>query len=207
MLSLAIKSSSALSIIICSLLVSQPAYSYTQQRNSVFPTVLDFDYQTRELPDIELLKEEPIEVSEETEEVTEVLPTFRQTYYSVEEGETSVGALYHYNSKEMKIIDNVIHFFDQDFGYIPVIAINIDEVLASGQNEKGIWNVYGSIVELGYPNGTFSKAIILDACGECSRASKVDLWVYKNEPRLDVDNVTLRYIRKGWTDYLMTKEE
>lgn len=189
------KSPLVLSIVACTLLISQPAYSY--QRSVSVTSLTRFDYTRRELPEIQIeepIKEEPIK-EEETEEV---LPTYRQTYYSVEEGELSVGALYSYNDEEMRIIDNVIHFNDSEYGYLPVIAINMNEVLASGQNSRGIWNVYGSVVELGYPNGETKNAIILDACGECSYASKIDLWVYENQERYDIDNVTLKYIRRGW---------
>ena len=189
------RSLTVLSIVACTLLISQPAYSY--QRSLSYSSLTRFDYNRRELPEIQIeepIKEEPIE-EEKTEEV---LPAYRQTYYSVEEGELSVGALYSYNDAEMRIIDNVIHFNDSEYGYLPVIAINMNEVLASGQNSRGIWNVYGSVVELGYPTGETKNAIILDACGECSYASKIDLWVYENQERYDIDNVTLKYIRRGW---------
>ena len=190
------KSPLVLSIVACTLLISQPAYSH--QRSVSFTSLTRFDYTRRELPEIQIeesIKEEPIK-EEKTEEV---LPAYRQTYYSVEEGELSVGALYSYNDEEMQIIDNVIHFNDSEYGYLPVIAINMNEVLASGQNSRGIWNVYGSVVELGYPTGETKNAIILDACGECSYASKIDLWVYENQERHDIDNVTLKYIRRGWS--------
>lgn len=189
------RSLTVLSIVAYTLLISQPAYSY--QRSLSYSSLTRFDYNRRELPEIQIeepIKEEPIE----EEKIEEVLPTYRQTYYSVEEGELSVGALYSYNDAEMRIIDNVIHFNDSEYGYLPVIAINMNEVLASGQSNRGIWNVYGSVVELGYPTGETKNAIILDACGECRYASKIDLWVYENQERHDTDNVTLKYLRRGW---------
>lgn len=189
------RSLTVLSIVACTLLISQPAYSY--QRSLSYSSLTRFDYNRRELPEIQIeepIKEEPIE----EEKIEEVLPAYRQTYYSVEEGELSVGALYSYNDAEMRIIDNVIHFNDSEYGYLPVIAINMNEVLASGQNSKGTWNAYGSVVELGYPNGETKNAIILDACGECRYASKIDLWVYENQERHDTDNVTMKYLRRGW---------
>ena len=189
------RSLTVLSIVACTLLISQPAYSY--QRSLSYSSLTRFDYNRRELPEIQIeepIKEEPIE----EEKIEEVLPTYRQTYYSVEEGELSVGALYSYNDAEMRIIDNVIHFNDSEYGYTQVIAINMNEVLESGQSSKGTWNVYGSVVELGYPNGETKNAIILDACGECRYASKIDLWVYENQERHDTDNVTMKYLRRGW---------
>ena len=187
------RSLTVLSIVACTLLISQPAYSY--QRSLSYSSLTRFDYSRRELPEIQI-EEQPIEEKQPIE--TEILPVYRQTYYSVEEGELSVGALYSYNDKEMKIIDNMIHFNDPEYGYTQVIAINMDEVLESGQNSKGTWNVYGSVVELGYPNGETKNAIILDACGECRYASKIDLWVYENQERHDTDNVTMKYLRRGW---------
>ena len=50
----------------------------------------------------------------------------------------------------------------------PIIAVNIDEVLAVGLNERGIPNYYGTILEITYPEGETQKAIVLDACGACS---------------------------------------
>lgn len=123
---------------------------------------------------------------------------YRQTYYSVQEGETNLGAGYNMYSSQVRVIDNVMNFYDQEYGYLPIVAININEVLASGLNHRGTPNLYGSVIQMKYPNGKVQKAIVLDACGACSRAKKIDLWVYYNAPSLDISNVEFKYIRKGW---------
>lgn len=184
---------SVLSIVACALLLGQP--DYIRQQNISYTSLTRFDYNKRDLPEIQI--KEPIEQKEEYK-TEETLLEYRQTYYSVEEGELSVGALYSYNDEKMKIIDNIIHFSDSEYGYLQVIAVSIDEVLESGQDSRGVWNIYGSVVELGYPTGEVKNAIILDACGECRNSNKFDLWVYENQPNLDIDNVTLKYVRKGW---------
>lgn len=127
---------------------------------------------------------------------------YRQTYYSVAEGETNLGAGYNYQSSQISVINNVMNFYDADFGYLPIYAININEVLASGLNRRGTPNLYGSVIQIKDENGNISKGIILDACGACSRANKIDLWVYNNNPVHDVSNLDFKFIRRGWTEYV-----
>ena len=127
---------------------------------------------------------------------------YRQTYYSVlQDSETNLGSGYNYKSSEIKNINNVMHFNDETYGWLPVYAINMNEVVASGQNERGIWNVYGSVIEV--TNGTEKwKGIVLDACGACRYSPKIDLWVYQNEQALDLQNLDFKYLRYGWNDYI-----
>lgn len=127
---------------------------------------------------------------------------YRQTYYSVAEGETNLGAGYNYQSNQISVVNNVMHFYDTDFGNLPIYAININEVLNSGLNRRGTPNLYGSVIQIKDENGNISKGIVLDACGACSRANKIDLWVYNNNPVHDVSNLEFKYIRRGWTDYV-----
>lgn len=127
---------------------------------------------------------------------------YRQTYYSVEEGEKNLGAGYGFTSSEIAVIDNVMNFYDNDYGYLPIYAVNIDEVMASGLNEKGTPNIYGSVIQIKDENGNVSNGIILDACGACSRADKIDLWVYNNDIVHDVANLDFKYVRNGWEEYV-----
>lgn len=124
---------------------------------------------------------------------------YRQTYYSVEEGETKLGSLYNYKSEEIKVIDNVMSFKDEEYGYLPIIAIDINQVLESGLNEKGTPNIYGSVVEMTDGENTWN-AIVLDACGACSKSNKIDLWVFENDSRFDVKSIDWKFIRDGWRD-------
>lgn len=122
---------------------------------------------------------------------------YRQTYYSVQEGERSLGAGYTINSPEVKVIDNIMHFNDEEYGYLPIYAIDINEVVNGEQNDKGVWNLYGSIIELKQGDNTW-KGIILDACGACSRDNRVDLWVKSNDVELDIRGIDWKYIRYSY---------
>lgn len=126
---------------------------------------------------------------------------YRQTYYSVAEGEYNLGAGYNVNSREVSVINNVMNFYDNTYGNLPIYAIDMNEVLASGFNSKGTPNLYGSVIEVEDEYGNRSKGIILDACGACRYAKKIDLWVYNNDQSHDVSNLNFRYLRYGWSDY------
>ena len=123
---------------------------------------------------------------------------YRQTYYGTFENEVSVGAGFSVYSPEIKSINGVYHFNDAQYGYVQVVAISLREVLNSGQNSRGIWNIYGSIIEMKYPNGEVKNAIVLDACSACDKASKIDLWVSTPNSNFDIVGVDWRYVRKGW---------
>lgn len=122
---------------------------------------------------------------------------FRQTVYTVAEGETSLGSGLYYGHPNVKPINNVMHYNDSEYGWLPIYAININEVIASGLNQKGRPNIYGSIIEL--KSGSKSwLAFVGDACGACSRSSKVDLWTYNLDHSLDIGNVDWRIVRYGY---------
>lgn len=122
---------------------------------------------------------------------------FRQTTYTVAEGETSLGSGLYYGHPSVKVINNVMHYNDSEYGWLPIYAININEVLASGLNQKGKPNLYGSIIELKVGSKSW-LGVVADACGACSRSSKVDLWAYNLDYSLDVHNVDWRFVRYGY---------
>ena len=169
----------------------------------LFQGYIEYEKEQERLAEIErqrLIEEQEREEEERRKALENMYPykNYRQTYYSVQEGEISLGSLYYYGHDKVKAIDNVMHFNDSEYGWIPIVAININEVYASGVNENGTPNLYGSVIEMKYNNDTTTKAIVLDACGECSRSSKIDLWVYRNDQTLDTQGVDFRYLRKGW---------
>ncbi len=122
---------------------------------------------------------------------------FRQTVYTIAEGETSLGSGLYYGHPSVKPINNVMHYNDSEYGWLPIYAININEVLGSGLNQKGTPNLYGSIIELKHNNKTWF-GFVADACGACSRSSKVDLWTYNLDHSLDIGNVDWRIVRYGY---------
>ena len=122
---------------------------------------------------------------------------YRQTVYSISEGETHLGSGLYYGHPSVRNINNVMHYNDAEYGWLPIYAININEVTASGQNSRGIWNIYGSIIEMRQGDKTW-YAFLGDACGECSRSNKIDLWTYSVDLSLDTSGIDWRIVRYGY---------
>ena len=139
-------------------------------------------------------------VSDVVEETEEVFRDYRQTFYSVTSGEVKVGYGLTYQDDDVMVIDNVMHYYDDEYEWLPIIAVNIDEVLAVGLNERGIPNYYGTILEITYPEGETQKAIVLDACGACSWDNRIDLWVYDQDYQHDIKGIEYRIIREGFKE-------
>lgn len=149
-----------------------------------------------EIPTVEEVVEEVVEEPIIEEVVEEpILTDYRQTYYSVEQGETGIG--YHgltLSSPLIKSIDNVMHYNDVEYGWLPIIAVDMNEVTSSGMTETGTYNYYGSVYTVNYEDGTSMDAIVLDSCGACMRHDRIDLWVYNNDQDHDkeVDSAYLK---------------
>lgn len=152
-------------------------------------------------PPAEIEEETPIEgQSYETEITSPVFEDYRQTFYSVESGEVKVGYGLKYDDSQIRNIDNVMHFYDEEYEWLPIVAVNIDEVLEVGLDERGIPNYYGTILEITYPEGGTQKAIVLDACGACSWDNRIDLWVYSHDYEHDVKGIQYRVVREGFKE-------
>ena len=122
---------------------------------------------------------------------------YRQTYYSVVDGETTLGSLFYYGHSSIRNINNIMHYNDPQYGWLPVYAINMNEVTSSGQNSNGTWNIYGSVIELRQGDETW-HGIVLDACGACRYANKIDLWTYNHDVSLDTTGIDWRIVRYGY---------
>ena len=122
---------------------------------------------------------------------------YRQTYYSVVDGETTLGSLFYYGHSSIRNINNIMHYNDSQYGWLPVYAINMNEVTSSGQNANGTWNIYGSVIELRQGDKTWC-GIVLDACGACRYSNKIDLWTYSHDVSLDVTGLDWRIVRYGY---------
>ena len=134
------------------------------------------------------------------DETETVFKDYRQTFYSVTGGEVKVGYGLTYQDDSVKVIDNVMHYYDAQYEWLPIVAINIDEVLEVGLNERGIPNYYGTVLEITYPEGDTQKAIVLDACGACSWDNRIDLWVYDHDYQHDIKGIEYRVVREGFKD-------
>lgn len=122
---------------------------------------------------------------------------YRQTVYSVTEGEVQLGSGLYYGHPSVRNINNVMHYNDAEYGWLPIYAININEVIASGQNSRGIWNIYGSVIEMRQGDKTW-YASIQDACGRCRYESKIDMWTYSVDLSLDTTGIDWRIVRYGY---------
>lgn len=122
---------------------------------------------------------------------------YRQTVYSISEGEVRLGSGLYYGHSSVKTINNVMHYNDSEYGWLPIYAININEVISSGQNSGGIWNIYGSIIEVKQDDKTW-YGFVGDACGACSSANKIDLWTYSVDLSLDISDLDWRIVRYGY---------
>ena len=134
------------------------------------------------------------------DETETVFKDYRQTFYSVTGGEVKVGYGLTYQDDSVKVIDNVMHYYDAQYEWLPIVAINIDEVLEVGLNERGIPNYYGTVLEITYPEGDTQKAIVLDACGACSWDNRIDLWVFDHYYQHDIKGIEYRIVREGFKD-------
>ena len=122
---------------------------------------------------------------------------YRQTYYSVVDGETTLGSLFYYGHSSIRNINNIMHYNDSQYGWLPVYAINMNEVTSSGQNSNGTWNIYGSVIELRQGDETW-HGVVLDACGACRYSNKIDLWTYSHDVSLDTTGIDWRIVRYGY---------
>ena len=147
----------------------------------------------------QVVAKEQTDASEDGVSETEpVFRDYRQTFYSVKAGEVRVGYGLSYQDDGVKVIDNVMHYYDSEYEWLPIVAVNIDEVMEVGLNERGIPSYYGTVLEITYPTGDTQKAIVLDACGACSWDNRIDLWVYDYDYQHDVTGIEYRIVREGF---------
>ena len=143
------------------------------------------------------IKQQAIEAAEKEAQIP-VFENYRQTFYAVTNGEVKVGYGLTYQDNGIKNIDNVMHYYDEEYEWLPVVAVDIDEVLASGLDKRGVPNYYGTVLEIEYPNGVCQNAVVLDACGACSWDERIDLWLYSPDHKLDVEGIKYKVIRNGF---------
>ena len=56
------------------------------------------------------------------EEAEVVFKDYRQTFYSVTAGEVKVGYGLTYQDDSVKVIDNVMHYYDAQYEWLPIVA-------------------------------------------------------------------------------------
>ena len=122
---------------------------------------------------------------------------YRQTYYSVVDGEETLGSMHYYGHSSIRNINNIMHYNDSQYGWLPIYAINMNEIMANGQNSNGTWSMYGSVIELRQGDKTW-LGIVLDSCGACRYADKIDIWTYSHDVSLDTTGIDWRIVRYGY---------
>lgn len=136
-------------------------------------------------------------------------PNFTMTWYDVKtEGGVQVAHGEYWNGENMMVFNNDILYKDHEYGWIPIVALNIDEVREFGKGRNAIVNseMYGSIIEIEYPNGNKDKAIVLDVCGRAREERIVDRWVYDGELAQskygDLKGISFRFVRFGFDNHI-----
>lgn len=104
---------------------------------------------------------------------------YKRTYYDVDtEGGIIASYGKYWNDENMRVENNFIQYYDEQYGWINVYALNIDQVKEYGTVINS--TVLGSIIEVKLPDGSFHYGIVLDVCGACAKDKIIDVWV-KNQ--------------------------
>ena len=105
---------------------------------------------------------------------------YTRTYYDVDvEGGVISSYGKYWNDEEMRVKDNFIQYNDEQYGWVNVYALNVDQMKEYGTVVTS--TALGSIIEVKLPNSTSTHyGIVLDVCGACAKAKKIDVWV-KNQ--------------------------
>lgn len=105
---------------------------------------------------------------------------YTRTYYDVDvEGGIISSYGKYWNDKDMRVKDNFIQYNDEQYGWVNVYALNVDQMKEYGTVVTS--TALGSIIEVKLPNSSSTHyGIVLDVCGACAKAKKIDVWV-KNQ--------------------------
>lgn len=136
-------------------------------------------------------------------------PNFTMTWYDVvTEGGIQVAHGEYWNGDNMRVYNNDIQYYDEEYGWIPVVALNINQMKEFGTGRASVVNssMHGSVIEIQYPNGKTEKAIVLDVCGRAREKRIVDRWVYDGriaQPKYgNLKGISFRFIRFGFDVYI-----
>lgn len=132
-------------------------------------------------------------------------PNFTMTWYDVKtEGGIQVSHGEYWNDKNVRVHNNDIQYYDKEFGWIQVVALNIDQVKEFGHGKGAVVNstMLGSVIEIQYPDGHKEEAIVLDVCGKARTERVVDRWVYDGRKAQSqygrLQGVEFRFVRFGF---------
>ena len=124
---------------------------------------------------------------------------FKQTTYSVKDENLKITANgTKWNGDKTRVNNNSIQYYDNQFGWCDIYAVNIDQVKEHGTGKAAVYNssLHGSIMEIKHQDGTTTNGIILDACGEAKKKAIIDKWVYNQEKENEMVDWFIK--RQGW---------
>ena len=124
---------------------------------------------------------------------------FKQTTYSVKDENLKITANgTKWNGDKTRVNNNSIQYYDNQFGWCDIYAVNIDQVKEYGTGKASVYNskLHGSIMEVKHQDGTTTNGIILDACGEARKKAIIDKWVYNQEKENEMVDWFMK--RQGW---------
>lgn len=127
---------------------------------------------------------------------------YTQTIYDVvQENGVQVSYGLYWNDNNMRVHNNNIQYYDDQYGWLQVYALNIDMVKQFGTVVTS--DMLGSVIEVRFPDGSFEKGVVLDVCGACASAKKIDRYVYDMSAAKGngghTYGVDFRFVRFGFT--------
>ena len=121
------------------------------------------------------------------------------TSYSPKEGFHTTANGINYKDKNIKVNNGTYQYYDQETNdYYDIYAVNINQVKQHGKGKAAVWNsdLYGSLIDVHHSDGHVSKGIIMDACGQAAKESKIDRWDVNVNP--NNEQVSWNVKRYGW---------
>lgn len=124
---------------------------------------------------------------------------YKKTSYSTQEGLTTTATGINVtNNPKVKLNGNSYQYYDSEYGYVDMYAMNIDQLKNS--SNQGIYTspYYGSIIEVEDENGNISYGGIYDACGAASKSAILDKFTKNTEP--NNQKISWSVKRKGFAN-------
>ena len=124
---------------------------------------------------------------------------YKKTSYSTQEGLTTTATGINVtNNPKVKLNGNSYQYYDSEYGYVDMYAMNIDQLKNS--SKQGVYTspYYGSIIEVEDENGNISYGGIYDACGAASKSAILDKFTKNTEPNNQKISWSIK--RKGFAN-------
>ena len=120
---------------------------------------------------------------------------YKFTNYSVkDEGLTQASSGMKWNDKTNRVHNNYIQHYDEEYGWVNLVAVNKDLLTEGGKN---VWNsdLHNTILDIELDNGEHFNAMVIDHCGASGNKPILDIWQYNSTPNNYNGNFTVK--RKG----------